>query len=252
MFILKRVTPGLIALFIFSGWLLLFWRPQLIGYVAGGIFLIFLMLWINFTRPNLKGRLNFIFTPLLLLASSSAFILFIENSGVRLAVAAAVSALIFLYLEILFLFFYRPVRYQVNSLQLLTDYSNLLISFLGFSSLFSLRLFFNFSIAPLVLASIFWGFLLIFHTFWIHKNETGTNFLYGAVGGLIMAEAFWALSFLPVGYFVNGGVMAAVYYAYTNLCLSYLQGEHRPGNIVKFVIISSLSIIFVFVTASWT
>ncbi|MBI3626904.1 hypothetical protein HY224_02575 [Candidatus Uhrbacteria bacterium] len=252
MSILNRLTAFLAALMTFFSLQALFIWPNHISFIAGANFLIILWLWLNFTRPHILSRAMHGLIPVGLLASGYFFVIFLQTPQYRHITSVVVALCLWLYLNILYIFFYRPNQYRPNSLELMSEYFNLVIGFFFFTGAFSLQVFLNYPRINLVVAAFIVTLLLIWQVFWVNKLSFDHSLVYGLIGATVLTEIFASLLFLPTGYFVNSLAMTACFYLYTNLCLAFLQKEFSPRNIFKYVLISSLSLILVLVTANWT
>lgn len=252
MYLIRRLTPYLILAVSLTGFELIFLLPNFLPYICFGILAIFVFIWHQFTRLKAVEQLNFILTPLLFFSSAILICLFLESNFLRQLIAAAVSLISYFYFANLYDYFYQTSRYQVNSLQLISEYVNLLAAFFFYTGFFSFRIFLNYPVSPLILGVVIISFLLIYASIWIHKVNFGQNLIYSGIGSLVLAQIFLAISFLPNSFYVNGMALAAIFYVYVNLALLYLTSHAHPRKIAKYIVISALSILLVYVTASWT
>lgn len=252
MYLFKRLIP-LLTFFLFIGGLELadLWPLQYL-YVAGGILVIYALLMLFFLRPGIRSKINLILTPTLLLAGTLICFSFIGQLVFKQILIFLSAFLAAFYLENLYTFLYRTSLYQVSSLGRLTEYINLLTAFLLFSSLYSFKIFMNWPIYPLILTALIVNFILVFEILRINKIILGHCVLYAAIGSLILSEALWVISFLPNGFYVGGLAVTIFYYAFVNLALQYLQNKWNGRAHLKYVLISVLSLILIYVTATWS
>jgi hypothetical protein len=68
---------------------------------------------------------------------------------------------------------------------------------------------------------------------------------------LVTTEVFFATSFLPTSVYVNGLITSLVYYAMAGLGRNWLLSIREPRVIIRYSLISLVSLIIILVSAKW-
>ena len=236
--LINRVTPFLFVLTVLFGFEAISIWPKLFWVILVIQFLWFLLLWKLQNLNQSLGRFNPLLSVLFLNWSGIFFLLFVDNQQFRQIFIIFLTFITWLYVR-------RPFGLKL-------DYINLIIAFFVFFGFFSLKIFLNQPMPQLLTGVFLTTGILLFQIFSVNQLPQTQSFIYSLAGALILAESFGAISFLPTGYYVNSVALLAIFYAYTNLALAALQLRLTTGNILKFVLISGLSLVFVFATAIWS
>ncbi len=251
---LKRLTPLLAPALIFAGLEFFFLKPDYIYFVAAFLILVLgTATWQIIGRGlrDIKVGWFYPLTPLAFLASGTLYLLFIESILAKHILAAALAIFCGVFLENIFVYIYQHEKYQANSLENVSNYLNLASMFLFNSSLFGFSLFLNIALWKLSLIAFAFTFILTFQTIWINKINVKAAWLHIFVICLILFELFWAASFLPTSFYVNGLVIAISFYLMNNLTRLHLLGNLNRKIIRRYFILCGLIIFFVLLTAQW-
>lgn len=155
------------------------------------------------------------------------------------------------FLENIFIYIYQHEKYQINSLENVSNYLNLISMFLFTSSFFGLSVFLNVALWQLSLVSFAITFALTFQTIWVNKINVRAALLQIFVICLILFELFWTVSFLPTAFYVNGLIIAISFYMMNNLMRLHLKNNLNNKIIRRYFILCGLVIFFVLLTARW-
>ncbi|MFZ5364963.1 MAG: hypothetical protein ACOZBH_02050 [Patescibacteria group bacterium] len=177
--------------------------------------------------------------------------MFLERSWARHLLALSLSFFCGVFLENIFIYIYQHEKYQTNSLENVSNYLNLAAMFLFSSSLFGFSIFLNIALWQLSLISFVFTFALTFQTIWINKINIRSAPLHIFVICLILFELFWAVSFLPTAFYVNGLIIAISFYFINNLMRLHLLNSLNKKIIRRYLILCGLTIFFVLLTAQW-
>lgn len=252
---LNRLTPIIASVGIFLGLELFFLKPNLIYFVA--LFLIVILgaaTWKILGKRLLtaEARWLYLLTPLAFLASGVLFLLFLERPSAKHFLAAAISVFLGIFLENIFVYIHEHDKYQINSLENVSNYLNLTSIFLFNSSLFGFSVFLNTPLWQLSLISLLIFFILTVQTIWVNKIEIKYSWLPITVICLILFELFWAVAFLPTAFYVNGLILATAFYLMNNLMRLHLRGNLNKKIIRRYFLLCGFIIIIILATAQWT
>lgn len=250
----NRLIPIATALVIFACLEFLFYQPRLIYFVA--LFLIIFLIaatWkiIGKGLATVRARWLYLLTPLSFLLGGILFILFLEQPWAKHLLAAAIAAPIAIFLENIFTYIWDHEKYQINSLENISNYLNLTSIFFLSSSFFGFFIFLNIPLWQLSLISLLVFFLLTLQTIWVNKIAPETAWTHIFVICLILFELFWTVSFLPTAFYVNGLMLAAAFYLMNNLMRLHLLNALNKIVIKRYLLLFGTIIVFILATARW-
>lgn len=250
----NRLIPILAPLLIFLFLEFFFLKPHYIYLIA---FLLLSMVgaatWKIIGKGLVTGsaRWLYLLTPIALLLSGVLFLLFLERTWAKHLLAASLSVLSGIFWENIFVYIYQHEKYQINSLENISNYLNLTSMFLFNSSLFGFFLFLNMPLWQLSLVALIFAFILTFQTIWINKIKPGAAWLSIMAICLIIFEMFWAVSFLPTAFYVNGLLIATIFYLTNNLMRLHLLDALNKKVVRRYLILCGAVIVLVLGTAKW-
>lgn len=275
--LLRYSAPLAASIFIFVGLEILLILPNLLFFIAAVLFFIHILaIWQLIPKTtearlilnSRKGKslkiiitflkiitdqefINFLLPSLLLNASAFVFIIFLPESLLRHLAILLISILSFLFFKNIFLYFYRPEEYQAHSLENISLPLSLMTLYFFSAGFLGLIIFADFLLWQALLAYLAVVFLLARQIFWIYKFEIKISWLFVFVLCLVMGEFFWAINFLPLNFYVNGLILAVVYYLFFSLSRRWLKGDLEKKIIWQYLIFSLLIIIIILATAEW-
>ncbi len=191
---------------------------------------------------------TFFVSPIFLLFGTLSFILFLKN---KILIQISVLFFVFLYflfLDSLYSYFYNKESYFIENIFTVINFTSL---FLVYSSLFSLFVIFGLSLWLVIILFLFFTFLSNHQIFHIYRVLDRINYFYNIAITLVMVEIFWALTFLPTSFYVNGLVLLAVYYSIMGIGYFHLRGLLDRIKIVRHMVISIVIITIALVSARW-
>lgn len=251
--ILNRIIPYLVSIIIFILIEQIIVFPKQIYLLAFiSLMILGLSIWQLIERSFFRPKFwQFVITPLLLLGSGLVFLIFLEDYLFRQFFVVILIVLIWVFLELTYLRFHRRLKYQVHSLENISTYINLITVFLSTSSFFGLVVFLAFPVWILVI--IFTGLTMLLNYQIAYSSEAPltSSWLYILAISLMMTEIFWAVSFLPTSIYVNGLVVTISYYLMSGLALNWLLGIQERKVVLRYLIISFVSLIIILITAKW-
>ncbi len=145
-----------------------------------------------------------------------------------------------------------PQIYRPYALENPASHFNLISIFLLCSSFYNF-VFFSTAIFWLVealLALIVIG--LLYQSFWANRVLNKRNALFIFVAALIMAEAFLAVSFMPLGFYVSGLILTLIYYFLAEATRAHLLDRAAKRNFRRELIIVAVVLLVVLLTARWS
>ena len=193
----------------------------------------------------------FFATPVAFLMGSVFFFFFLEALFVKWLIALLVVAVLWMYLENLFTFYYLPGAYQPYSLEYLSLSMYLLFVFFFASGMYAAQIFLSLPIIIPFLA-LFWIILCAsVCMFWVSKVNTQVSLPYAVVGAIGLSQLYVALGFLPVSFIVNAAALTLCYYMYLGLVRAHVLEELTPLVVRRYLGFVGLSLVLIFATTSW-
>jgi len=247
--LLVFICPSLIILGLES----LFLNIELIYIIAPILFLIILISLKLLIKAKFYSRdfWEFFILPFLFFITLSS-VLFIVGSDWFRHILIFIFAFIFgLYLENIFIFFYRPLQYQALSFENFFSFLNIIVFFLTVISLNAFGIFLN---APLYLASIILivvNSLLILQSFWANKIRNRLKLFYLLILNLIVLELFWCINFLPANFYVNSAIITILFYFIWEIFKAKLNEKFEIKFIWRFALMTLFLLLLVIITSRW-
>lgn len=250
---ISRLTPWFSSLFIFSILFKIITKPKTFYWLSPILFLIIFIAIFLLTDVGLKNKKywHFLISPVIFLAGILSFIVFIELRWLKIGLIAIFTIILGLFLQNLYLYNFKPEKYQTYGLQNFSSYLNLISIFLVFSSFFGFIIFLQIPLWPLLLGVIVVSFLSIYQLMWVSEINLNRSWLYLFIITLVLAEGFWVLAFLPTSIYVNGLVLASVYYITVGLSLNKLLGILEKSVIKRYITIIAIVLIITLISAKW-
>ncbi|MFH2136598.1 MAG: hypothetical protein ABII19_03150 [Patescibacteria group bacterium] len=251
---LNRLLPIITPILIFFSLELFFFKPTFIYFIF-----ILLILAIGGATWKIIGkglidvaaRWLYLLTPLAFLTSGVMFLTLLERAWAFHLLAFALATFCGVFLENIFVYIYQHAKYQANSLENISNYLNLAAMFLFNASLFGFSVFLNVALWKLSLISFVFTFILTFQTIWINKINLRAAPLQISTLCLVLFELFWAVSFLPTAFYVNGLIIAISFYLMNNLMRLHLLGSLNKKIVRRYFVICGAIIFLVLITAQW-
>ncbi|MDD5342179.1 MAG: hypothetical protein PHI73_02485 [Patescibacteria group bacterium] len=252
MLLIRRILTLATPLFLVLTYEALLRFPEHLFYLWGAVIVVIFLTLLWLSTKGLRRILYIFFITLAVLNTGVFFfIFFISGELARQIVIAGSLVLNGLYLTQIFYYNFRTEKYQVNALQNISSYLNLIAIFLMGSVGFSLILYLSWPAWAMTLAMFIISALLTFQAIWISKVSFGATALFALMSGLVCGEIFWALSFLPSAALVNAFILTVIYYTTINLGRYSLLGQLKASVVVRYLIISLSVLILTLITARW-
>lgn len=253
MILFNRVLPFLSALLIAITFVTWSVKPNFTYYIAFVICLInILSIWsLTGCRFFKKTFWNFLSTPFFFLASAYIFLLIIDNLVVAQIFIVSIGLVYMLILRNIFFFLHQTKDYQPYALENIYSYVNMISLFLFYAGFYGLFLFLSWPIWLFVILVLLLSSFLFMRTLWSYKINWQYGKLYIALIGIMMAEAFYAMSLLPTSYLFNSLIIIVIYYLSTNIIKDHLRQRLDRKNIKKYLLISVIITIISFLTTRW-
>lgn len=231
----------------------LVWYPEFAYWFWAGIFVVVVGTQFGlYKKAHLFEALVFGVSQFLFLSGTYFFVFFVEGSALRQVVIGLALVINLFYLTNIFYYHFRTEKYQVNALQNISSYLNLISVFTISSVGFSLILYLGWSSWLNSLGIALCLSVLCYQTFWVNKIIGSSALWYSCVAGLIGGEIFWVTTFLPSSFLVNGIIVTVVNYSVVNLARYYFGSNLKKSVIWRYVIISCCVLLLTLVTARWS
>lgn len=195
---------------------------------------------------------NLLLSPLLFAFASLCFSLLLVNDFLYYGIAALTAFVLYVIVKQYQLYFRFPFKYQPYTLESISLYSAVGSAYFLCTSAFGLVIFTRFSWEIMIVALGLSVWLLTYQFFWVNKFDTQKNILFASTIALIMVQLFFALSYLPTGYFVNGFVLSVCYYAFLGFSKNYLQNTLTKNRIWLYLIVIIAALAAILLTAQWS
>ena len=234
--------------------------PNLI--VWAGVFIVFwlfLVIWYllrhsvrkqgdNMTFTELS---NYFITPLLLVFSGMLFLVFFNNVTFYRVISVFISFASFLFLESVFIYLYYPQKYVLSSLENISSYLNIVVSFFLYSGYYGLMVFLHLQSKWLFVSLIVLNMVLLLQTFFINKLKFKKIYLALLLALVILVEVVWAVQYLPFTFLVKGVMVSLVYYIISGLFRYYFLQSYNKKILWRHVLVVSVVAFFLLFTAKW-
>lgn len=250
--IFRRLTPFLssIALFALFEWLIsqpsLFWGIGAVV-VTGGIAASALV-----GRSEVRGgRWHFALLAGLYVVSALGFLVLLDTTTFQHLHSAMAAGLWWLWIEQLYRFHYLPGTYIPFSVANVTSLVTVVTAFYLFSTAFALKLLLGYPFWLLTVLVGLAGTLFAIEIIWSEKLSPWRFWSMPMTIGLVVAELFWALNYLPAGYFVNGLIVTVMLYLSVNLGRFALKRALQPAVVKRYLLIAALMLLLVLLSARW-
>lgn len=249
----NRFLPLLVPLLVFLFEEMYFFYPKLI-YLAAVLadLMIFFAVWQFSQASEIDKRWwNFLILPAAMSSAVMAYSVFLGNKTVIQLLF--IFNLVFLYLYLRYSYYYllNPLAYEVFSIENISSYLNWLTLFLLASTVYGLQSFLSLPILWLVLIMMIATALLVYQIIWVNKIELKSGLPYILISCLILIELFWSVSFLPFNFNISGLILAICYYVIIGLVKNFLLLKLDAAKVKTYLLLGSISLFLVLLTAKW-
>ncbi len=253
MILLHRITPFALALSIAVGFGILIFLPAeaiwalILILLLPGLLLARLLTW-EFKRFSFW---IFLATPLFYNLSALFLFLFLENLSAQIILGSLVTLGVWLYAENLFAFYHLPSSYQAYALEYLSLVIYLLSAFFFTSGAYATELFLQLPSWVPALA-VFWA--VLFATtgvFWVSKVAQEVSTPFALVGAVILAELYVVLAYLPTSFITNAAIFTILFYLFLGLSRAHVLEKLTGLVLRRYLIIGSIFLLVVLLTARW-
>ncbi|MDD5031747.1 MAG: hypothetical protein PHR36_01745 [Patescibacteria group bacterium] len=163
----------------------------------------------------------------------------------------AAAVFIYFYLRYLYYYLVRPEFFSRDNLKNFSSLGNFFIIFFSASAIYGLQSFLNLPVWLLMIVLLVIIFLTVYQIMWVSKIGLKASFPHILIGGVVLFEIGWSISFLPLNHNIAGLALAICYFLLTGLSLSYLKDSLNKKIIKQYLIFGLLAILAVFLTARW-
>ncbi len=224
-----------------------------LGWIVGGVLLVYLALVIWFLEKLRfdKSFFHFLILPLVFGVASFLFCSFLVDRTTYSTIAILSAVCLFLILRQYYFYFNYPFKYQPYSLESLSLYLCLLAGFFLFSSAFGAFVLMQMNIFLLVAVLFVIVGLMTYQFFWIHKVAWDKSRLFVFCISLLVTELFVAVSYLPTGYYVNGFILTIAYYLMLGFSKHFLANTLTKKRVLVYLLLSVSSVLAILLTAQW-
>lgn len=224
------------------------------AYVLAAILtiVIFGTIWTSHITFQKIYRANYLILPSILLVSSLFFFLLLKNPSYQFLFIIIVGGIYAYYFRSLAELRERPSPERKKSFTQSLDIVSILVAFFSFATLQELLFFFSWHATWIILLGTAVSMTLLYQNYWYHRVITLRAHFYVLLGGLIMVETLWAISFLPTGYLANAVLSVAALYAYQSLTVTALRGLLKKRTVIESIAMAGVISVIVLVSSRWT
>jgi|GEM_PF-3980817 len=197
-------------------------------------------------------RLNYLILPLLLLGSGLFFFLLLKNPTYQLVFCVVQGTIYFFFFRSFAELREHPTPERKKSVTQALDVVTALTMFLAFATLQELYFFFSWRPYVLLAAQVGVSLVLLYTIYWNHRLITMRAWFYCALGALVLAEFYWAVSFFPVGYLSSAIMAVAGLFLYQTISVASLRGLLRPRVLGEQIAIAGVISVIALLTSRWT
>lgn len=252
--LLRRISALIIPLLILLLIELSFWNIyKLFFLLAVGLLILLIDLKVLIKeRFFSKNFLSLALLPVLAYVFTVGFLLLPIQEILRHLISGLFAFLLILYLSDIFFFYWHSAAYRPQSLENLSAVFNLIIFFLLAINLNTLNIFLNLPLWQLSLILMATIVLLLWQSFWSNRLLSKLKYVYLVVINVVIVEFFWALTFLPNNYYVNSIILTIIFYFIWGIFKFKLKDQFDKKLVWHYLIISSILLLLIIFTSSWT
>ncbi len=204
-------------------------------------------------RFRYKRRLNFVILPTLYIAGVISIFIFLQKGGIRQIYILGSSIFLGLLLYNIAKTTQKTVEFSEDkSKRILANYVvTLICTFFIYSGITGLSVFLNWPawVTILIISSI--TFILAYQSFWFAGLLSKEAWFYILILALMVAEIYWCVVILPVGFIALGCVLFSIYFVFLGITQAYLKQELTKKIVWQHLILSAILLIASLSTARW-
>ncbi len=214
--------------------------------------LIFFTLW-QFCRKSQidKKWWNYLILPVLAFSATLAYTIFLTNKTIIQAIFILIVILLYFYLRYVYYYLLVPLNYSVFSIANISSFTNFLTFFLLAAIFYGLQSFLNISIWLLEIIIVPLFLLSIYQIVWANKIEIKKALVFILIGGFILFQFSWSISFLPFNYNISALSLALTYYILVGLVINFLLDKLDKKKIRMYLAVGLVGLFFMLITSKW-
>lgn len=273
----SRLTPIIASVLVFVGFELLVVKPRLLWFVAPLMIAVVFMAAFFVSQGRVsKNFWRFMVSPFLFTVSGLLFFSFviIESQLAKHLILLFIVLGLGVVLESIFKYFHNKERFFGYSLENVFQYTRILMLFFFFSGIYSINIFFGVPVWALLFLVLLVLLALGYQQYWMievfrkddYRQESGRlqqkiNQLifqnkikarvYVLVPVLVLLEVFWAVSFLPTSFYVNGLLLTVMHYGIMNVIRARLHSALTKKVVGRSLVWAGVALIIILFTARW-
>ena len=209
-------------------------------------------LWTTQFSFEKKYRLNYMIVPVVLYSGSLFFFLLLKNQTYQIIFSVGIAAL--------YIFLFRafaelrehPTPERKKSVTQALDIVVALTMFVSFATLHELYFFFSWRLYGLIIAGVVLTMVLLYATYWHNRVMTLRAWFFVVLGGLLIGEYLWALSFLPSGYLTTALLAVVGLFLYYTITVASLKGMLRQRVVMQHLMAAGVISVIALVSSRWT
>lgn len=248
-----RMLPLIIPIIIFVLLEIFFFYAKMIYVILVlADLLIFFTLWQFCRRSQVdKKWWHYLILPVLTLSAALTYTIFLTNKTIIQVLFILTVVLIYFYLRYVFYYLLAPLNYKVFSIANISSFTNFLTFFLLAAIFYGLQSFLNISVWLLEVIMLPIFLLLIYQIVWANKIEIKKALLFILIGGFILFQFSWSISFLPFNYNISGLSLALTYYILAGLIINFLLDKLDKKKIRMYLAVGLVGLFLILITAKW-
>ena len=213
---------------------------------------LFFAVWLVCNLKVNKTFFNFLILPIIFGLAGWSFVIFLISDWFSHFIIILMAVLLYMLINQFYLYFNVPNKYQPYSLETLSLYMSLLASFFLYVAAFGAVVLLQFNKLGLIMGLSVIMIFLLYQFFWLSKFDLKKNWMFVLVITMLLGQLFWAITFLPTGYYVNGFAIVLALYLMLGFSKHYLLDNLNRKRILSYLFVGAACLLIVFATAQWT
>lgn len=196
-------------------------------------------------------RFKFLIAPAALSTTALAFLLLVEASYLRHAIAFVVAVVLIFFFESLATYIWRHSEYEAFSLENLSGYTLTLATFFGSASVLGFAVLLDVPWFVMVIGMIIFSFLINYKLFWISKIVGRQGILTVLVLTLLQTQLIIVLRLIPLHFMTSGAIVTLVWYVSVILLRASALGLLTRKMVIRHLALGAILLALLLGTPHW-
>lgn len=204
-------------------------------------------------RKNIKEFFGFAPTPAMLVVSQFALMLFFESVWLSILLPAIFNSFLGIFLENIYLRYYRREKFQDYSFGNISGFLSIFIIYSFSAAMYGFIRFLGLQVWLASLLVLCIALISVFQSIWMMNYRfVEKGWAYLCIIPLVLLEFFWVINFLPSSIYVNGFMIALLYYIFIGLAKNQILGLINKNILARYLCILFFTAAIILLTAKWS